>query len=70
MAAIDPVFVAKERVPNRFLLCAVAFERSKQLIKGARPRTERKFYSSVTTGLQEIAEERLTAGADGAWALR
>ena len=52
----DPVFVAKEKVLNRFMLSVVAFERSKQLIKGARSRTDKKFYSPVTTALQEIAE--------------
>ena len=70
MAAIDPVFVAKEKVPNRFLLCAVAFERTKQLIKGARPRTDRKFYSTVTTALEEIAEERVASLDGGPWSLR
>jgi DNA-directed RNA polymerase subunit K/omega len=66
----DPVFVAKERVPNRFLLCVVAFERSKQLIKGARPRTERRHHSPVTTALQEISEARIQPGAEGApWKL-
>lgn len=68
--AADPVFVAKERVLNRFLLCAVAFERSKQLIKGARPRTERKFQSFVTTALEEIAEVRLAPNDTGVWTLR
>ena len=63
----DPVFVAKEKVPNRFLLCVVAFERSKQLIKGARPRTERRFQSPVTTALQELAEERLEPGEGNGW---
>lgn len=60
----DPVFVAKEKVLNRFLLSVVAFERSKQLIKGARPRTDKKFASNVTTALQEIAEGRVSEGAD------
>jgi DNA-directed RNA polymerase subunit K/omega len=70
MANVDPVFVAKEKVPNRFLLCAVAFERTKQLIKGARPRTDRKFYSTVTTALEEIAEERVASADGGPWTLR
>jgi DNA-directed RNA polymerase omega subunit len=68
--AADPVFVAKEKVPNRFLLCAVAFERTKQLIKGARPRTERKFHSTVTTALEEIAEERVGSADGSAWTLK
>ncbi len=67
---VDPVFVAKEKVLNRFLLCAVAFERSKQLTKGARPRTDRRYHSNVTTALQEIAEERITCGDAGSWLLR
>lgn len=66
----DPVFLAKEKVLNRFLLCAVAFERSKQLIKGARPRTDRKFHSHVTTALEEIASERLAPTENGNWVLR
>ena len=67
---IDPVFRAKEKVPNRFLLCVVAFERSKQLIKGARPRTERRSPSPVTTALQEIAESRIAQGdSPAAWKL-
>ena len=60
----DPVFVAKEKVLNRFILSCVAFERSKQLIKGARPRTDKKFYSPVTTALQEIAEGRVSPTED------
>ena len=68
--ASDPVFVAKERVLNRFLLCAVAFERSKQLIKGARPRTDRKYHSPVTIALQEIADERVAPNDIGPWVLR
>jgi DNA-directed RNA polymerase subunit K/omega len=63
----DPVFVAKDKVPNRFLLCVVAFERSKQLIKGARPRTEKRFQSPVTTALQEMAEERILPGEGNSW---
>ena len=61
----DPVFVAKERVPNRFLLCVAAFERSKQLIKGARARTDRKSPSHVTTALQELAEGHVVETAAG-----
>ena len=60
----DPVFVAKEKVLNRFLLSVVAFERSKQLIKGARSRTDKKFYSNASTALQEIAESRVVQGVD------
>ena len=60
----DPVFVAKEKVLNRFILSCVAFERSKQLIKGARARTEKKFYSPVTTALQEIAEGHVAPTTD------
>ena len=68
---VDPVFAAKEKVLNRFLLCAIAIERSKQLTKGARPRTERSHHSCVTTALQEIAEERIVPGEPGtAWHLR
>ena len=70
MIVIDPVFVAKEKVPNRFMLCAVAFERTKQLIKGARPRTERKSNSCVTTALDEIAHERVASLDGGSWALK
>jgi DNA-directed RNA polymerase subunit K/omega len=58
----DPVFVAKDQVPNRFLLCAVAFERSKQLIKGGRPRVEGRFHSPVTTALDEIAQKHVVPG--------
>ena len=61
---VDPVFVAKEKVLNRFLLSVVAFERSKQLIKGARPRTERKSPSNVTMALQEIAEGHVIPSTD------
>ena len=63
----DPVFVAKDKVPNRFMLCVVAFERAKQLIKGARPRTDRRFHSHVTTALQELAEQRITPGEGSGW---
>ena len=55
MTGHDPVFQAKESIENRFRLCVVTFERAKQLIKGARPRTERRFNSPVTTALEEIA---------------
>lgn len=61
---IDPVFAAKDKVPNRFLLCVIAFERSKQLIKGARSRTDRKHGSMVTTALQEVAEGRIVPAPD------
>jgi DNA-directed RNA polymerase subunit K/omega len=60
----DPVFKAKERFANRFMLCVVAFERSKQLIKGARARTERKHASPVTTALAEMAEGHVVPGGD------
>ena len=66
---VDPVFIAKEKVPNRFLLCVVAFERAKQLIKGARPRTDRKYHSPVTMALDEIAEDRVVPAGDGTWKL-
>ena len=59
--ASDPGFKAKERVLNRFVLSVVAFERSKQLIRGARPRTDLKSNSPVTTALQEIADEHIIA---------
>jgi DNA-directed RNA polymerase omega subunit len=61
----DPVFQAKERIQNRFQLCVVTFERAKQLIRGARPRTEKRFNSPVTTALEEIATERICAPAAG-----
>ena len=52
----DPVYQARERIPNRFLLSVLTFERAKQLIRGARPRTDRRFFNPVTTAVQEIAE--------------
>jgi DNA-directed RNA polymerase subunit K/omega len=60
--AIDPVFKAREILPNRFQLCVVAFERTKQLLKGAKPRAHRKWASHVSTALQEIAESRIVPG--------
>ena len=57
----DPVYRAKERVPNRFLLSVLTFERAKQLIRGARPRTDRRFSNAVTTAVQEIGEGHVTA---------
>ena len=66
----DPVFVAKEKVINRFLLCAVAIERSKQIMKGGRPRTDRRFHSAVTTALDEIADNRIVPGdSPSSWKL-
>lgn len=56
---VDPVFEAKDRIQNRFLLSVVAFERAKQLIRGGRPRTEKRYNSPVTTAIQEIAEGRI-----------
>jgi DNA-directed RNA polymerase subunit K/omega len=56
---VDPVFKARDIFSNRFLLCVVAFERSKQLIRGARPRAERKHLSHVSTALQEIADGKI-----------
>lgn len=55
----DPVFKARDIVPNRFVLCVVAIERVRQLMKGARPRTEKKWNSAVTTALQEVADRRV-----------
>lgn len=55
----DPVFRAREIIPNRFTLCVLAIERVRQLMRGARPRTERKWSSPVTTAIQEVAEHRL-----------
>lgn len=52
----DPVFGARERIHNRFLLSVLTFERAKQLIRGARPRTEKRFVNCVTTAVAEIAE--------------
>lgn len=57
--AHDPVFDAKDTVANRFELCVLAFERAKQLIRGARPRTSRKYHNPVTTALAEIAEGKI-----------
>ncbi len=66
----DPVFDAKGVITNRFLLSVVTFERAKQLIRGARPRTDNRFNSPVMTALAEIAEERVhppqAAGAEDA----
>lgn len=60
MVGHDPVFEAKKRIVNRFELCVVTFERAKQLIKGARPRTEKRYNSPVTTALEEIATDTIT----------
>ena len=54
--AHDPVFEAKHRILNRFALTVITIERSKQLIRGARTRTEAKHSSVVCTALAEIAE--------------
>ena len=63
MAAHDPVFRAKDAISNRFLLCVVTFERAKQLIRGARPRTEGKMKSPITTALAEIADGHVARAA-------
>ena len=65
MVGHDPVFEAKKRILNRFELCVVTFERAKQLIKGARPRTNKRFNSPVTTALEEIAIEAIKAPETG-----
>ncbi len=65
MVGHDPVFEAKKRILNRFELCVVTFERAKQLIKGARPRTDKRFNSPVTTALEEIATEAIKAPEAG-----
>ena len=65
MVGHDPVFEAKKRILNRFELCVVTFERAKQLIKGARPRTNKRFNSPVTTALEEIATEAIKAPETG-----
>ena len=70
MVGHDPVFDAKKRIVNRFELCVVTFERAKQLIKGARPRTEKRFNSPVTTALEEIATDTIKAPEAGSeWQL-
>lgn len=65
MVGHDPVFDAKGRIENRFRLCVVTFERAKQLIKGARPRTDRRYNSPVMTALDEIALGRIKAPEAG-----
>lgn len=65
MVGHDPVFEAKKRIVNRFELCVVTFERAKQLIKGARPRTDKRFNSPVTTALEEIATGAIKAPESG-----
>ena len=65
MVGHDPVFEAKKRILNRFELCVVTFERAKQLIKGARPRTDKRYNSPVTTALEEIATEAIKAPESG-----
>ncbi|MEM7246625.1 MAG: DNA-directed RNA polymerase subunit omega [Acidobacteriota bacterium] len=61
----DPVFDAKDVIGNRFMLSVVTFERAKQLIRGARPRTDHRFNSPVMTALAEIAEERVLQPQSG-----
>jgi DNA-directed RNA polymerase omega subunit len=65
MVGHDPVFEAKKRIQNRFELCVVTFERAKQLIKGARPRTDKRYNSPVTTALEEIATDTIKAPESG-----
>ena len=68
----DPVFRAQMVVPNRFLLSVLTFERAKQLIRGARPRGERRYFHPVTNAVEEIATghvRRVEEGDDQRWKL-
>jgi DNA-directed RNA polymerase subunit K/omega len=55
----DPVFRAQQVIPNRFLLSVLTFERAKQLIRGARPRGERRYAHPVTTAVDEVASRHV-----------
>lgn len=55
-----------EVVPNRFSLCLVTAERTKQLMKGARPLIEDdRSNKEVVTALREIAAEKVAVDMTG-----
>jgi len=61
----DPVFRAQKVVPNRFLLSVLTFERAKQLIRGARGRSDRRYSHPVTNAVEEIASGHVKPADDG-----